>query len=344
MSLTPEKTAAASLLLPSRSGRLMGAALRATGGYVPERIVTNDDLEAQGFDGDWIRQRTGIVERRFVAAEMATSDMAAEAARRCLQQAGVSPHAVDLVVVSTSSPDYPMPSTAALVQDRLGLRAMAYDIQAACSGFVVALMAGMQHVLTGTGQAALVIAAECHSRIINPADDQTYPLFGDGAAAALVVPGGPEQGLLSFVVGSDGSGADLVVRAMGGARVPHVEQPDDPRRYLVMDGRTVFKWAVRTVADTVGQALAAAGVALDDIRLVAFHQANLRILNAAIEKLGIDPAKVAINLDRYGNTGSASIPLVLDEAVRQGRIERGDLILLSGFGAGLSWATAVMRW
>lgn len=323
---------------------MLGVRIAGLGSGLPEAIVTNDQLALQGYDTAWVVQRSGVLQRRCLAADLSTSDMAVQAARRCLEHAGRDPSEVELVVVSTSSPDYPVPATAAVIQERLGMCALAYDIQAGCAGFVVGLINGMQHVLSGSGRAALIVAAESHSRVINPADPQTYPLFGDGAAAALVTPGQADQGLLSFVVGSDGAGAGLLVRALGGARLPYVDRPDDPRRYLAMEGKPVFKWAVRIVADTVRQALQAAGVTIDDISLAVLHQANLRILHAAADDLGIDRAKLAVNLDRYGNTGSASVPLLLDEAVRAGRIRRGDLILLSGFGAGLTWATGVMKW
>jgi len=328
----------------SRVGRLLGAKIVGVGSSLPEGIVANQDLAIEGYDPKWIARLTGIEQRRLAGPEQATSDLAAEAARQCLAQADVDPAEVDLVVVATSTPDYPMPSTAALVQDRLGLRAMAYDLQAACAGFVYGLMCGMQHVISGAGRAALVIGAECQGRIVNPADEQTYPLFGDGAAAVLVTPGAADQGWASFVVGSDGSGAELLMRAMGGTRVPYVAAADDPRRYLAMQGEAIFKWAVRTIVQTTRQALDAAGVTLDEIELFLFHQANLRILQAAADDLGLDARRMLINLDRYGNTGAASIPLLLAEAQAEGRLRRGGRVLLCGFGGGLAWGTAVMQW
>ena len=249
------------------------------------------------------------------------------------------------MLVGTFTPDMLLPSTACLVQEKLGLRAPAMDVQAACASFVYAMITGMQFVATGCSRLALVIGADCNSRVLNPADKKTYPLFGDAAGAVLVAPGGRDQGLLSYAVGSDGSGADLLCRRMGGSRMPYA--PDgaaDGLHYLTMEGRPIFKWAIRMLDETITEVLDDAGVALDDVNLVIFHQANMRIIASAVKAMGIDETKVFNNLDRYGNTSSGSIPLALDHAYRQGRIKPGDLILFSGFGAGLAWGTVLMRW
>jgi 3-oxoacyl-[acyl-carrier-protein] synthase III len=201
----------------------------------------------------------------------------------------------------------------------------------------------MQFVATGCSQRPLVIGADCNSRVVNPADKQTYPLFGDAAGAVVLAPGGADQGILAYAVGSDGSGAELICRPAGGSREPFSAQSPE-RHFFRMDGRPVFKWAIRTLKETVGEVLAAADMDLGDIDLVIFHQANMRIIQAAIDELGITPEKVFNNLDRYGNTSSASIPLALDEAHRLGRVGRGDHVLFSGFGAGLTWGTVLMRW
>jgi 3-oxoacyl-[acyl-carrier-protein] synthase-3 len=216
-------------------------------------------------------------------------------------------------------------------------------LQAACSGFVFGVLTGMQYVATGCSRLALVIGADCHSRVINPADDQTYPLFGDGAGAVLIAPGRPDQGMLSYAVGSDGAGADVLCRRMGGSRTPYAGS-NLSGQYLYMEGRTVFKWAIRVLTETIREVVVRAGVDPRDIRLLALHQANIRIINAAVENLGLDPDNVLNNLDRLGNTGAASVPLVLEEAWEQGRLNRGDLLLMSGFGGGLSWGTALVRW
>lgn len=323
----------------------MGAQIIGVGGYVPDNVVKNEDLASLGYDAEWIRQRTGILERRHAPQGIATSDLAVEAARECIKHAGVDPQDIDLVLVGTFSPDLLLPSTACLVQDRLGLRAAALDLQAACSSFAFSLLTGMQYIASGCSRLVLVIGADCNSRILNPADTKTYPLFGDGAGAVLLAPGSPDQGLLSFVIGADGSGASLLHREMGGSRMPFsLEAFHDGRHFMHMDGRPIFKWAVRMLNDTVNDVLRQAKLTAADIDLVVFHQANERIIDSAIGGLGIDRKKVVMNLTHYGNTSSASIPLALDESVREGRVSRGNVILLSGFGAGLTWATALLKW
>lgn len=329
---------------PLRS--LTGLKIVATGSYVPDGVVTNEDLHAQfGFDPAWIVQRTGIRERRQAPPEMATSDMAVLAARQCLERAGVKPQDVDLVLVGTFTPDMSFPATACLVQDQLGIRAPAVDLQAACAGFMYAFVIGAQFIGTGNSKLALIIGADCNSRILNPKDQQTYPLFGDGAGAVLLAAGEADQGLVSYTLGSDGSGGDLLCRRMGGSRLPFAAGLlDEGYQYLQMDGRSVFKWAVRLLDESISAVLNEARLTPADIDLVVLHQANVRIIYAATDVLGIDRKRVFLNLDRYGNTSAGSIPLALDEACQQGRIRRGDHILVSGFGAGLAWGTAVLRW
>ncbi|MBN1589512.1 MAG: ketoacyl-ACP synthase III [Pirellulales bacterium] len=326
-------------------GRLLGVQITGVGSSVPENVVKNEHLAALGYDADWIVQRTGILQRRHAPDGMATSDLAAEAGRRCLENAGVAADDVDLLVLGTFTPDFLMPSAACLVQEKMGLRAPAFDLHAACASFAFALLTGMQFVATGCSRRVLVIGADCNSRVLNPEDKKTYPLFGDGAGAVLLAAGDKEQGALSYAVGSDGSGADLLWRPMGGTRTPY--QADGAAKglhFMAMEGRPIFKWAIRMLDETVNQVLEAAHVALDEVSLVIFHQANLRIINSAAKSLGMNKDRIFNNLDRYGNTSSASIPLALDEAYRQGRIARGDLILFSGFGAGLTWGTMLLRW
>lgn len=329
----------------SRTGRLLGVQVVGIGSSVPENIVRNEDLASLGHDADWIVQRSGILERRHAAPNMATSDMAAEAARRCLEDARVAPEDVDLLVLGTFTPDLLMPSSACLVQEKLDLRAPAFDLHAACASFVYALWTGMQFVATGCSRRVLVVGADCNSRVTNPADKKTYPLFGDGAGAVLLAPGGADQGALAYAIGSDGSGADLLWRPMGGTRQPYAAAgAAEGLHFMAMEGRPIFKWAVRMLGETVNQVLDNAGVTMDQVSLVVFHQANLRIIASAAKTLRIGEDRVFNNLDRYGNTSSASIPLALDEAYRQGRLARGDLVLLSGFGAGLTWGTMLLRW
>jgi 3-oxoacyl-[acyl-carrier-protein] synthase-3 len=330
---------------PSRLGSLLGVQVLGVGSSVPDNLIKNEDLASLGYDAEWIVQRTGILQRRHAPPEIATSDLAVEASQRCIEQAGVDPQEIDLVLLGTFTPDMPLPATACLVQDQLGLRAPAMDIQAACASFIYAMITGMQFVATGSSRLALVIGADCNSRVVNPADKRTFPLFGDAAGAVLLAPGSPEQGLVAYAVGSDGSGADLLCRRMGGSRMPFTHDPaSDGLHFLAMEGRPIFKWVIRMLGKTIAEVLQAARMTLDDVDLVIFHQANMRIISSVVEDLSIDQSKVFNNLDRYGNTSSASIPLALDEAYREGRIRRGDHILFSGFGAGLAWGTVLMRW
>jgi 3-oxoacyl-[acyl-carrier-protein] synthase-3 len=325
--------------------RLTGARDLATGSYVPDNIVRNEDLAALGFDADWIIQRTGIRERRHAPPEQSTSDLAIEAARRCIERADIDARQIDLLLLGTLSPDHLLPATACTVQDRLGLRCAAMDISAACAGFLYSMITGMQFIATGCSKYALVIGADCNSRVMNPADKKTYPLFGDGAGAVILAPGSPEQGMLSYALGADGSGMELLYRPMGGARMPFDENNLEGRPYYVrMDGRPVFKWAIRLLEDTCKAVVADAGLELDDIDLWVLHQANVRIIDAAVDALGNDRDKVVLHLDRYGNTSAGSVPIALDEALGAGRIRPGGKILMSGFGAGLSWGTTVFQW
>ncbi len=333
-------------LFSQRINSLLGIQIVATGSYVPDVIVTNEDLQAEyGFDPEWIEQRTGIRERRHAAAHQATSDLCTEAARRALRSARVSPKDVDLLVVGTFTPDFSCPSTACLVQDRLGLDAPAVDMHAACSGFMYALVTAAQYVATGNSQLALVIGGDCNSRIVNPTDRRTAPLFGDGAGAVLLARGEPHQGLMCYQLGADGSGGALLDRPAGGTRRPaSVDDLEAGLQYLQMDGRNVFKWAVRALTDTIELLLNHAGMGPNEVSLYVLHQANIRIINYAMEQLGISPERVFNNLHRYGNTSGGSIPIALDEAFREGRINRGDTLALSGFGAGLAWGTSLLRW
>ena len=329
----------------SRMGTLMGVQVVGTGSNVPDNLVRNEDLASLGYDAEWIIQRTGITERRHVPPGMATSDLAIEAARRAIENAAVDPADIDLLLLGTYTPDYLLPTTACLVQAELGLRAPAVDMHAACASFIYCLVTGMQFVATGCSKLALIIGADCNSRVVNPADKKTFPLFGDAAGAALLAPGSDRQGLISYAIGADGNGANLLYREAGGTKIPYTkERVDEGAHFLSMRGRPVFKWAIRLLAETIHDVLEKADMTLGDVDLVIFHQANMRIINSAVKDLGIDPEKVFNNLDRYGNTSAGSIPLALDEAFQQGRIQPGSLILFSGFGAGLAWGTVLMRW
>jgi 3-oxoacyl-[acyl-carrier-protein] synthase-3 len=329
----------------SRVGRLMGVQVVGVGGFAPDNPVHNEDLVALGCDPDWIVQRTGIVERRHAPPGIATSDMAAAAAEECIEDAGVDPADVDLVLLGTFTPDQLLPASACFVQERLGIDAPAMDLHAACASFAFAMVTGAQFVATRCSKLVLVIGADCNSRVVNPDDKKTYPLFGDGAGALLLAPGDGDQGLLSFAHGSDGSGADLLYREVGGSRKPFSHEKDtNGAHFLSMEGKPVFKWAVRIVSQSIGEVLEEASIDLSQVDLFIFHQANLRIIRSVIRVAGIDPRKVINNLQHYGNTSAGSIPLVLDQAYREGRVRRGDRILMSGFGAGLAWSTILMQW
>lgn len=301
-----------------------------------------------GCDSDWIVKRTGIVQRRNASQDQASSDLAYQAALRCLESAEIDQREVDLVVCATMTPDHVTPSTACLLQKRLGCIAPSFDVSAACSGFMYALVTAAQFVRSGSARNALVVGCEVMSRTVHADDIKTYPLFGDGAGAALLQPcaiaDAEPNGLIRFTLGSEGDTDALCVRA-GGSREPiTLDSLASGRQYLSMDGRTVFKWAVRVVADSSRDVLSAAGLTPSDVDLVILHQANIRIIDAAVEHFGICRDKVYVNLDKYGNTSAASIPMALDDANRQGLIKRGDIVLLCGFGAGLSWGTSLLRW
>ncbi len=334
------------LLTRGRMGKVAGVRVAATGSYVPDEIVTNEDLAVLGCDSEWIIRRTGIRERRRAADDQATSDLCYEAARRCMDQANVTADQIDLIIVATITPDHPTPSTACHLQRRLGAIAPAMDVNAACAGFMYAMVTAAQFVATGNSRCALVVGADLMSRTVDPEDKKTYPLFGDAAGAMLLVAGESNcDGILSYQIGSEGCGGEMLCIPAGGTRQSLTpEAYAAGGQYLTMDGRNVFKWAVRVFNDSAKQVLTEAGVNANELALVVLHQANQRIIDSAVSDLNLPREKVFVNLDRYGNTSGASIPLAVDEAVKSGRIHPGDLVLLCGFGAGLAWGTALLRW
>jgi 3-oxoacyl-[acyl-carrier-protein] synthase-3 len=319
-----------------------------TGRYLPERIVTNTELERLVDTSDsWIRERTGIKERRISDPEMGAADMGAEAARAALAQAGIDPEEVDLILLSTATPDRPLPSTAGDVQVRLGAKnAAAMDLIAACSGFIYALAMAEGYLATGQGDVAVIVATEKMSSIIDWTDRSTCVLFGDGAGAVVVRRStNGSHGMLSSFMRSDGALAELLWRPAGGALIPMSQEVLDNRDHLVrMAGREVFRSAVRSMADAANEAIERAGLTPDDIDIVVPHQANMRIIEATARYAGIPMEKVFVNVDRYGNMSSATIPVALDEAVEEGRIEPGSRILMVAFGAGFTWASSVYQW
>lgn len=319
-----------------------------TGRYLPDRVVTNLELERLVDTSDeWIRERTGIVERRIADPEMGVAEMGAEAARVALQRAGISPEEVDLILVATATPDRLLPSTACDVQHLMGAsRAAAMDLAAACSGFVYALAMAEGYIASGRGEVVVVVATEKMSSIIDWTDRSTCILFGDGAGAVVLRRSRDgERGMLSNFMRSDGALADLLWRPSGGALVPLNEQVLEERSHFVkMAGREVFKSAVRSMAEACDEALQRAGVTADEIDLVVPHQANIRIIEATARYAGIPMEKVFVNVDRYGNMSSATIPVALDEALEEGRIVPGSNILMVAFGAGFTWGSSVYRW
>ncbi|MEK7871491.1 MAG: beta-ketoacyl-ACP synthase III [Nitrospirota bacterium] len=318
-----------------------------TGSYVPAKIMTNHDLEEIISTSDhWIAERTGIRERRIASEWEATSDLATIAAERALKHAGLDPMELDLIVVATSTPDMVFPSTACIVQNKIGARrAAAFDISAACSGFIYALAVGDQYIRSGTASSVLVIGAEVMSRIIDWTDRGTCILFGDGAGAVILKSGRVDSGILSTHLHSDGALWDLIHVPGGGSRIPpSIDVLERKLNCIKMKGSETFKVAVRTLADAAWEALKANNLRASDLDLLIPHQANMRIIKAVAEKLEIRMDKVVMNLDRFGNTSAASIPMALDEAAREGRIREGNFILLEGFGGGLTWGSAMVKW
>ncbi len=327
--------------------RLRSAAIAGLGVAVPERVLTNLDLEKMVDTSDeWIRTRTGISERRVVEPGTATSDLGTEAAREALNAAGVSPDEIDIIVLATFSPDCPYPATACALQEKLGaVRAAAFDIQAMCSGFVYGLAIASQFIRTGAAGKVLVVGAEVLSSLLDYRDRNTCILFGDGAGAAVLGPGEGRHEILHTMIGSDGSGFELLWQPAGGARRPASAETVSAREhYLHMNGRAIFKIAVHKFLDGIKSAAEAADWELDEIDLVVPHQVNTRIIDAVVERLGIAPEKVYQNLTRYGNTSAASIPLALYEADKAGRLAPGDKVVLVAVGGGITWGSVAIRW
>lgn len=312
---------------------LARAAVVGCGSAVPEGRLTNADLERRGLDtnDEWIVERTGIRERRMAGPDDTTAALATAAGAGAIKDAGLTPDDIGFVVLATTTPDQVLPSTSTAVQEALGVRCGAVDVSAACAGFVYALGMASSLVETARADNVLVIGAETLTRIVDPMDRGTAILFGDGAGAAVLARSEAGGGLLSWDTGCDGSLTSLLEVPAGEA-------------YMLMDGPEVFRKAVRVVVESSAAALTAAGVAADDIALFVPHQANVRIISAACDRLGIPSERAFVNIERYGNTSAASVPLALHEAVECGRVADGDLVLLSGFGAGMAWASAVLRW
>ena len=346
--VTPEIALSEKFTSPLRA--IPGVRIISTGLCVPDKVVLNSDLANLGCDAEWIIQRTGIEERRHCTDGIATSDLAYGAAIQCLESADIKPDEIDMIIVGTMTPDYYTPSSACLLQSRLGCTASAMDINAACSGFMYSLITGAQFVKAGCEQTVLVVGADKMTQVIDPEDKKTFPLFGDGAGAVLLRTDDRKHdtnsfGILSYQLASHGElGGSLVIPG-GGSKNPCSQEVVDQRlQYLQMEGRSVFKWAVRLVPEAVKRACDSAKIGIGDVDLLILHQANRRIIDAALENLDVPSEKVFVNVNRYGNTSAGSIPISLHEAVAQGRVQDGDVVVLMGFGAGLSWGTAVIRW
>jgi 3-oxoacyl-[acyl-carrier-protein] synthase-3 len=317
-----------------------------TGAYVPEKVLTNKDLESiVETSDDWIFSRTGMRERHIAAADQAASDLGAEAAKRALADAGIDAGELDLIVVATLSPDMFFPSTACFVQEKIGAKnAYCYDLGAACSGFLYALETAKNQIACGAIKTALVIGAEKMSTFIDWEDRTTCILFGDGAGAAILQAGGEGRGLMDAVMGSDGSLAELLQTPGGGSRNPiSHEMVDQRQQFLKMKGREVFKHAVVRMGDTVLQALEKNGIGVDDVKCFIPHQANVRIIDAISKRLGVAD-RMYSNVDKYANTSSAALAIALDEAVKDGTIAKGDLVVLTVFGGGFTWGANVLEW
>lgn len=324
----------------------MRAGILGTGSYVPERVLTNHDLERLVATSDaWIVERTGIRERRLAAPGETCSDLGTRAAQKALDAAGIQAGQLDLILVATCTGDMPLPSTACLIQHRLGaVRAAACDLAAACSGFVYALAVGDAYIRAGYRH-VLVVGSEVMSTIMDWSDRSTCILFGDGAGAVVLGSVEGERGVLSSHLHSDGALWDLICVPGGGSRTPPSDKMlSEGMQYLKMKGNETFKVAVKTLEENAREALAAHHLSVEDLDLYIPHQANVRIIKAVADRLSLPMAKVFLNMDRYGNTSAASIPLALDEAVRTGRVQSGRLLLLQAFGGGLTWASTLLRW
>ena len=317
------------------------------GSYVPEKVLTNQELEKMvDTSHEWILDRTGICERRVASENEATSDLAFYAAQDAIKDAGLKPDDLDFIILATVTPDMLFPSSACLVQQRLGVPGIfAFDISAACSGFIYALSVANQYIRSGLYRTGLVIGAEIFSRVVDWTDRNTCVLFGDGAGAAVLQADNGERGIISTHLHSDGTLWDLLYVPGGGSRTPPGEDMLRNRlQYIRMRGNETFKVAVNTLSEVIREALKCNGLTADDIKLYIPHQANLRIIQAISKKLNVPIERFMINLDAYGNTSAASVPIAFHEAVRKGRVQEGDYVLLEAFGAGLTWGAALIKW
>jgi len=329
------------------SREFINVGIAGIGTYVPGRVVTSAELEKTLETSDeWIFSRSGIRERRIASPQEATSDMAVVAAEKAIRDAGLSAEEIDLIIVATNTPDMLFPATACIVQDKIGaVKAGAFDLAAGCTGFIYGLAAGSQFISTGMYQNVLVVGADTLSRVLNWEDRNTCVLFGDGAGAVVLRPVPEDCGFLAFRLGSDGAGGPHLTQPAGGSRMPATRETVEKKLHTIhMNGREVFKFAVRVMGEAAEEVLAAAGLTKDDVDFFIPHQANVRIIESAAKKLGLPMDKVLVNVDRYGNTSTASVPLALEEALRDGKIKNQDHVIMVGFGTGLTWGAIAMKW
>lgn len=327
---------------PKRTVSIIG-----TGSYVPERVLTNAELEKLVDTSDtWIRTRTGIRERRIAAENEFTSDMGAKAAERAIEQAGIDPNEIELILVATATPDMFFPATACFIQKKIGAkRAACFDLSAACSGFLYALEIGQQFITSSTFSTVLVIGAEKLSSIVDWTDRNTCVLFGDGAGAAILRNRAGAHGVITTYMGSDGAFTDILSMPGGGCRFPVTPENFDQRLNTIkMTGKEVYKQAVNAMLTAANTALKQSGLKTEDLACIIPHQANMRIIEAIADRMGLPMDRFLINLDKYGNTSAAAVAIALDEANRTGRMEIGDYVLLVVFGGGLTWASSVIQW
>ncbi|MCE7872176.1 ketoacyl-ACP synthase III [bacterium CPR1] len=339
VSETPGQTASKQLQQP--------AGILGIGHAAPTRVVTNEQMEQLvETSAEWIESRTGIRERRLADENVCSSDLGLEAARQALSDARLRPDEIDLIIVATLTPDMLMPATACIIQEKLGARkAGAFDLAVACSGFVYALAVADQFVRTRAVRNVLVVGADTLSRVTNFQDRSTCVLFGDGAGAVVIGPVEEGSGILSFELGSDGSGGDLLIIPAGGGKKPgSVYELTRPECCIQMEGKPVYRFAVSAIGEAAVKALEKSGLTADEVTVFIPHQANLRIIEGAAKRLGVPMERVFVNVDRYGNTSNASIPIALWEARQEGRLKKGDVVVVVGFGGGLAWAAAVLRW
>ncbi|HHT9114866.1 MAG: ketoacyl-ACP synthase III [Planctomycetes bacterium] len=323
------------------------ASITGIGSYLPDKVLTNYDLEKMvDTSNDWIIQRTGIKERRIVENGVTTSDLATQASLRAMEDAGVSPKDLDMIITSTITPDHIFPSTSCYIQQKIGAtRACAFDILAACAGFIYAMSIGQSFINSGAMKTVLVVGAECLSKITDYTDRATCVLFGDGAGAVIIQRNPVKHEILSSNLAADGSEADVLIMPGGGARNPaSLESIQQRLHYIQFKGKEVFKLAINNITNLILETTKENGLTLDDIDLIIPHQSNLRIIEATMEKLGLPMEKAFVNIDKYGNTSSASVPIAIDEARKDGRLRKGNIVMLVAFGGGLTWGSSLIRW